>query len=513
MMAACCTSVVDTEITNEPASLTLNLSPGLLSTKAGDIKDGYAFHNVLVIIANDANKVVGKIYKEYDVNVASDVVSFEDLKVGTYHVYAYANIDHENWQSGNTISTVEKNLAAHRDGGDLLDSYRELKVMEGRAAPASPTKSMLLTGHRVMSVGSFENIGSVDLLRPVTRLNVYIQNHTDYKTTLKGLSFSDFNPSNSYLLRHWDSYDVPVVPAGTEYRSLPAYDAANPVTLESGSGRKLAYSTLLWEGAAETYRMFANVEIDFGGGSKVEKELVQNSVTLLSYDVISNMAVGETKNVMLVSPNAGNGAFFGHTGSANVKEQAKYRSEASYSVKAMEILNDYARKDNYILTLARAEDVDGKKCVTLQKGTWNPLLGNNWKKYAYLEEGAPVNDGYPVSNDFKGCLVRFRTDAWQHYDYLRNSGGNGPEYNNTGSVDGGTSGDYQWALYEVDARGSTLRLIDNETAQVTPLTYMRRNQELNVVMNIYFQQEEHKFDFVVDNAYWTEGHEMEHTYN
>ncbi len=498
----------------ETGSLTLHFCSGLPASKAGTgAQDGYAFNNLLVLIANDANKLVDKEYKELASDATTDVVSFKDLKVGTYNVYAYANIDHTDWQlSGQSIAEVEKLLEGDKSGGDPVDVTRVLQTLEGSNTPAAPSTAMLLTGHEVISVGSRQNTGEVDLLRPVTRLNVYLQNNTDYAVTLNDLSFSDFNPSKTFLLNQWDSSGVPQVPDGTEYRSLPAYDTEHPDIVTAGSGQTLVYSTLLWEGAADVeYRIFANLTLDFGNGTTLNKKLTQADIQPLTLSTIQNMAVGESKNVMLVSPNTGNGAFCGHSGSSSVNVSARYSSMAEYLEKANQILNDHTKRSYYILTFTRVEDDAEKQCVTLVRDSWNPLLGNNWKQFAYLESGAPVGGGYPVSNDFDGYLVRFRTDAWNHFDYLRINNGS-PGYNNVGSATGGTDGNFQWALFEVDAEGSTMRLVDRETAQVSQLTQMRRNQELNVVLNVYYQQEAHEFGFVVDNTYWTVGHEMEHLY-
>jgi len=502
---SCTRPLEEGQPSEERGNLTLRLSPGLLSTKAGSLATGDTFRNVLVIMANDANRVVQRIYKELDSGVASDVVSFQDLKVGTYQVYAYANIDHTAWQNDPFIADEEKMLAQNQDGGGLLNVDRELKTFYGTETPPTPDESMLLTGHKVLSVGSYENIGEIELLRPVSRFNVYVHNHTDYVVTLKSLDFSDFNPSRGYLLSHWDDSGEPLFPAGTEYRSLPSYDSEHPLVLSASSGRTLAYSHYLWEGSApEDYRMFARIKIDFGNGSFTEKGLSQNWVYPLHYADVYNMAVGETKEVMLLNPNTNNGAFYGHNGSQVQKTLAQYSTNAQYEAAARAILSDNLKRESYILTLTRTADG-----VKIHRGNWNVCYGNG-KDFAYLEQGTPTAGTYPISAFTAEDLFQFRTDAWNHWDFIWNNG-TAPGYHNAESREKAQEGNYMWALYEV--KGSNLRLIDNSTAQVTPLRQMLRNQELNVVLNVYYQQEARAVSFEIDNTYWTEGHTESHTYN
>ena len=112
-----------------------------------------------------------------------------------------------------------------------------------------------------------------------------------------------------------------------------------------------------------------------------------------------------------------------------------------------------------------------------------------------------------IAPGFAGHLSRFKDSANR---YL---------FNNSNKLNAQTNsadrGNRMWAFYEAYPKGSILKFIDNETAQVRPLSYMTRNQELNVVMNVYYEELSRQFDFVVDNAYWTDGgaHKPSHQFN
>jgi len=500
-------------------SLSLSFSLGELETKADPVvSDGDCFQNVLVLVANEENKLVDVKYHDHgDTYLVTDTLHFWNLRVGAYHVYAYANIDQTAWQSDQTIALVEKKLKAVRvTGGESVNMDRLLKVLDSKSAPQSPTGAMLLTGHEVLSVGSKENIGEVSLKRPVCRLKVFLNNHTKYTVRLTDLRFSSFNPSHSYLLSHWSDEEIPTLPDQNVYGDLPAFSA--PVDVSSGSGNYLVYSTLLYENAYEDgYLMYADVTMDPTGTSPTNKILSDGRPKLLSNAKIAAMAVGDTYDVMLLNPNTKNGAFFGRSGNSGVVTWSSNTTEEAYATKATEILEDSELSSQYTFTLKRvADDSDGNKLFTLSNGSTNILAANggNKKEAAFLEVGsvADLDSSSPISSDFEGYLVRFRTDAWQHLDYFKNKGNANPYYENQTSTAYITSGLFQWALYEADCSGSQMRLIDNQTAQVSDLSYMRRNQELNVVMNVYYQENERDFTFTVDNAYWTQSHEMSHIF-
>ena len=501
----------------QTGSLLLNFGSAA-PTKAAADADGANFHNILVLIANDADKLIDKKFHDHGDNnyLQADTIYFWNLRVGEYRVYAYANIDHVDWQSAKTIQDVENSLNAVRvSGGDPVNPDRLLKELSGTDTPQAPAEGgMLLTGHKVLSVGSNENIGEIQLQRPVTRLNVFLYNHTQFDIRLDDVSFSSFNPSLSYLLGHASDQGVPQLPASNSYRNLPAFGDAQ--LLAAGSDAKV-YSTLLYENAfAGDYRIFARITLDPGGKHERVRQLSDGIPVLLSSADVFAMQVGETKDVLLLNPNTNNGAFFGRNGSSGVKTDAKFSTEKQYADKAREIYADEAKRNQYVFVLRReADDAAGNRLYTLTIDGFNCFAANggNKKPGAFIEEGALPSGSDPISADFEGSLLRFRTDAWGNLDYFRNSGNANPYYFDQKSThDYEEKGIYQWAFYEVNRGGSPMRVIDNQTAQVSALRYMRRNQELNVVMNVYYEEWKRELDFQVDNAWWTDPHASFHVF-
>lgn len=519
-------------------SLRLSLRSGGPATKAGEMAEGLAFEDVLVVIADLEGNVKGLVYKAYpylptgedDIQRAElsetpvkDSLFFEDLELGEYQVYAYANTGHTAWQvSGSTIADIERQLVP---GTSVLDSLRTLAVLSGTDTPAAPADKMLLTGHKKFFIGVSSNSEEVDLLRPVVRFNVFVHNHTEYELTLKDLSFSNFNASVSYLLGHGDESGAPLVPGGAEqvYRPLPAYDSSAPVTIpavldadddpDDAQGRKLVYTQYLYENRAPSvYRMYAQVALTPDGeGAPVVKDLYSHGVRLLPYEDVAAMQAGDSKQVIFCNPNTNNGRFFGIAAASSFSTiAATYNFEESYFTRAGEMLN-WATRDYYVLTLSK--DADGRYHLG-RPGMpmfYEVAIGGgsqrNGEAGLSLAQGSvPTATDYPISTEFTGYLCRFQ-DSQHRYLYHQNE----KLWVQTGNT---ARGDRQWAFYEVYPLGSDLRIIDNETSQVKRITYMRRNQELNVVMNVYFEEFDRQFRFEVENTYWSEeaAHDMYHLF-
>ena len=96
----------------------LSLSSGhalRMETKgtAEELLDGSRFNNVLVILTDNAGKIVGKVYRDHSGDPKEeDVIEFRALLPGNYHAYAYANIDATQWQDNEgLIGTLEKSVS------------------------------------------------------------------------------------------------------------------------------------------------------------------------------------------------------------------------------------------------------------------------------------------------------------------------------------------------------------------------------------------------------------------
>ena len=236
-----------------------------LETKG--LEDGDTFHNLLVLVAR-GNQILHRVTWPADGSAdsyVSDVtIRVPDVEMGAYEVYAYANYEQTDWQDV-TIASTELVTPI----GQNVNPDRRLKGLStSMPAPQPPAsgKPMLLTGHAQVSVGVANNVGTVELQRPVARLNVYLNNHTPYSVRLDKLSFNSFFAGEAFLIGRTDDAGLPVTPSST-LGALPAYNTSAPVELAAEEVRKLVYTTLMYEmvmpGSAPC-RVYAKVSMEKG---------------------------------------------------------------------------------------------------------------------------------------------------------------------------------------------------------------------------------------------------------
>ena len=487
-------------------TLTLEIASGGfdVATKAytPTLQNGDRFTNLLVLVINKAGVVVNSRSLTFTEAQEKQVLSFEHLPIGNYYVYAYANIDHTSWQAEGTVID-----AAH------FDPAQQLKKLTGNhdTPPAPTTTGMLLTGHNAVSVGVQQNKGRVELQRPVARFNVWVYNHTGYPITLDTLYFSDFNADQGYLLGRLKADGQPDIPEGTTYRPLPPYDGRHPSTVPAASGAEpgemRVYQQLLYENqGADAYRMYASVSMN-----GMTKKLVTNGVELMPFTRIHDMQPGDTVNVLLVCPNTNDGAFYGWD-TRDVPAAHKiigYPAALSYEA----FYQQYA-EDVLANPLSLYFRMTLKKTETGYRFFQEDTEINVFDRALELPEVSireanveTLDSSYPISSEFAGHLVHFTVTGSDNKEYIvfaktsrRTNYQLAKEKSSNNLL---KKGDHMFALYEVNPEGSQLKLIDNETHQVTPLTYMVRNWDLNVVLNVYYGVDDIDINFRVDNYYWS----------
>ena len=538
----------------ERGDIRLHLSSleATIETRAEETpQEGYAFHNLLVVLTDDHGRVIDKVYKDYPYTPVSgdlqtamgalpaeDVIYFQNLGVGTYHAYAYANIDHTAWQvSGETIAEVEKNLHTLKHEGETvsLNTGRTLKEITDGTAPAMPqTDPMLLTGQVDVPVTVQVNEADLPLLRPVLRLNVFVNNTTPFDVNVLDLRFSLFNATKTYLLDHRTSAGLPVVPDGTQYVSLPALSGSVRVPAKSEEGGNegddnegaLVYSTLLYENAADAYKIFMEMDMQDPQAVHSNRTLGNTvyNVNLLDPDEIPTVT-GESKTVMLVNPQgSGSGVVIGYdeTGflfrkSPTIKEVDDYYTWLNYIVHSTDMSPYFLRLErladgSYGLYTADGHNIfDNLEYLTKDQKTYraNGATGLKIKKVREVDANRTWSQ---IANGFRPYLLRFwcNTSATENYDaYLWN-------HNQTAlrTYADATNQARQWVLYEVSSEqeGLPINYIEKGTNKTKPLTYMSRNREYNLTIDVLYVEFKTQFEFRVENTWWTDagGHTSEH---
>ena len=533
-----------------------------LQTKATNLEEGLEFNNVLVILVNNSGNVVAKEYKAEVSPVTNDVISFNSLLPGTYHVYAYANIDAATWQKtgSDLISAQEQGVVV----GDLFSSFidRELVALTGTDVPSDPSTSMLLTGHKEIPVGLARVSETVDLLRPVVRFKVTVRNHTQFPVTVNELRFSNFNPDKAYLLDHLDESGVPSVPADVSYRPMPAFDpSSGDDNAVAADAEELIYQRLIYENAFPgNYKIYATLGLDRTSESltSLELSLGDNPFGVLDYATLSGMEDGEQVDVLVTNPqtSARSGRILCYISSEDnmVWESAGYANYNLFYSRALAIWNevsdyDYSAyysysaangysgwdglnasgsqathfsytgaKSSYFHTLTKSNGTYSISGLALQKNNSN----NNGQCLTdftgfEIEKGASYkkNNSWKNPEDMTNNLVRFKKNTNQYIQCDAIWSETKPDIKTNLKLLTGnqTNGDRQFALFGKYMAGGKLKRILKENNKEVPLTYMARNEEINVVINVYYSDQTAELNFVVDNSTWSTATTSTHTFN
>lgn len=545
-------------------SIELRLNSGnaiSLQTKATDLEEGLEFNNVLAVLVNNSGNVVDKQYVAEASAVTQDIIQFDGLLPGNYQVYAYANIDATAWQKtgSETIASQENNLTAGTPFSSFVD--RELAALTGTDVPSDPSTSMLLTGHKEILVGLARVTDTLDLLRPVVRFKVTVRNHTDFPVTVDDLRFSSFNPDKAYLLDHFDASGVPSVPASVTYRDMPTFDtSAGDDNSVAANAEEVIYQRLMYENAYPgTYKIYTTLSLDRSSASMstLQLSLGDHPFGLIDYATLNAMEKGDHASVLLINPRTAtrSGRLYYGIGDTGIAwESCGYSSYNKFLLRALAIYNEEAvhTYDGFSYT-GYGNDKSG-----LAGWTGNSIdqayTGNTFNytgarsRYflsltrhdSYfsidgLSTNAPAQRSIPKvrlaagvkdNSRFPGDLpvsymVQFVNDDSSdpnYGKYLKSDNMWGANEANaklckvSWEDDGSSRHDHQFILFGTYQSGGPMKRILKENKKEVPLTYMARNEEINVIINVYYSDKSGELDFVVDNSTWKTATTSTHTF-
>lgn len=562
--------------------LSLNSHNALrLETKgiAEDLVDGSLFNNVLVVLTDDSGKIVGKAYRDYSGNPKDeDVIEFRAILPGNYHAYAYANIDATQWQdSGALISSQEKNVSNGASFSEFLE--RELLALSplGTSAPLNPSGSMLLTGKLDIAVGLSVVTGVLELLRPVVRFKVTVNNNTPFLLTVNSLSFSKFNPDKAYLLDHRNVSGIPEIPAGVTYRDLPAFNPSSPSATIAAETEGTVYTTYLYENAAPTYQIFTALTLD--RSAEFLDDLSIPGFGVIDYNTLAGLEEDESLDVLIINPRSKprSGRLYYGIGTANklAWESCGYANFSDMLARARAIYNENSSFEYSGFQYTGGNNGWNNKNSGYAGWTGNtdeaPLTKNSGNKYIFDYTGARSSYFKTITKYRDGDDFRYRIDGLAEcpiqsgdtsIDGIQLDHGSKPSnadryptgleatdlvrfklhddiylssnsaFNATSadeakecklefldyytSGDEGSKSNFQFVLIgQQKITGHPLKRILKENNKEVPLTYMARNEEINVIINVFYSNQEGNLSFVVDNSHWTAENATvaEHTFN
>lgn len=229
------------------------------STKAGTAADGDKMNNLHVWVTDKSNKVVryaswtGSNNAQVTMNasLAAATVSISNINQGEYNIYIIANAP-----SSFTFPDV---------GETIGDSFKKfvLKLPDESKVPDFGTGGMPLTLISSVSISPGKNVLNAELVRVCGRLRVSVRNHTSEKNIfLQSVKLGARNPDRGYLF-HQNGH---AVPDGTTYRDF--------VSIDNGDGKTV--TSYIKPGTMETVidqyifetglDAVANMSLSFSGG-------------------------------------------------------------------------------------------------------------------------------------------------------------------------------------------------------------------------------------------------------
>ena len=545
---------------------------------------GYKFENILVILTDNTNKVVGKVYKSYPYDPSAggndphqdevagksslnlDTVRFSGLLPGNYIAYAYANINCTAWQSATSseqIANQEFGVAIDDDFSPYLD--RQLKVMSGLSdIPGAPATAMLMTGSKEIPVGLTTKKETLTLSRPVVRFNVYINNSTDYPVHIDDLHFSYFNPDKAYLLPHTDGEGLPEIPDGVSYREMPAFDpSGSDVETVVAGEETCVYSRFIYENAVDgAYKVFTTMKLkrSLDPADDLEMSLGQSAFGVINYETISSMGENEYVDILLINPRKTTRSArmyygIGDTGLAwesfgfsdftkfFARAQAIYNESASYVYEGFTYndwrgnnnnsglagwtgnLNDDAYKGNtfdytgarnrYFRRLTKHDShfsIDGLST--------NPPSSTSLTQLKIVQ-GVNVSDRFPSNMD-TGNLIQFVNDNSSDANYgkyLKSDNAWSAQNEAAAKVcklsweaNGTNNQDHQFVLFGKPQAGGIMKRLLTGSNKEANLSYMTRNEDINVIINVFYADQAGNLAFEVVNDDWDEAGTTTSTY-
>ncbi len=428
-------------------SLTVTFSATSVARAAtpgdGDIYSGGGMEDLTLVLVNSMGNVseVQRLQSLVGDEQRVKSVTFVNLDVGNYMLYAYANVER-------SLLDEAKGQLASLKAGDTFNSnyYNALfNTLSGRETPIiDDVHPLLLTASKSVTVGVENSSVSIDLLRPVVWFEVRLYNHSDFPMQVDDISFSNFNPSTSYLF----SKDG-AIPSSVSYRALPLYDnySGGSDIVVSPASESTIYETALFENRAPSYTM--NMTLKAGDS---ELQNVGSMTAGTDAYAMKNRSTGR----YLVDNGSGTMALVSSLSAAKSLEHALWQFSSTSA--------------GYMTNVAT-----GKRYY---RSTTSATSGSNLT--------FAITSGY--------LRISYRSGVRTYY--LRDNNGT---VNFTNNVSGQTQ---DWQLQQsvqktASINNSQINVVDMNTAAVVPMTEQLRNQHVKIVINAYYNDTDGKFNFTV----------------
>ena len=420
-------------------TVSINATPLTRATVPGDgdLYMGGGMEDVTLVLVNSMGNIseIQRITALTGEEQKVKDVTFTNLDVGNYMLYAYANTERALLSEARTMLNALK-------AGDNFNSNTLFTTLTSRTTPViDDSHPLLLTAAKAVSVGVENSSTTIEMLRPVVLFEVRLYNHSDHPMQIDDVSFSNFNPSTSYILPK-DG----VIPTSVTYRSLPLYDTYTGGTdiVVPAATEQCIYQTPLFENRASSYTMSLTAKVGSGGTETV------TSINTSDSFMLKNRSTGR----YLVDNGSGRMAVVSSIDNALSADHALWRFSSTNS--------------GYMTNVAT-----GRR---------------------YYRSTTAANSGSNLSFGFNGNYFRISYYNYSTY-YLRDNSGKA-------AFSTGNAQTRDWIVQRSAGKTATIsnsqiNIVDKQTAAVVPMTEQLRNQHIKIVINAYFSQTDGQFNFTV----------------
>lgn len=438
----------------------------------GDVADGGGMQDLTLILVDPHNIVVNKKQLTYNGGawIGADIsasegnkqitTSFEGLDIAHYDIYAYANI-YGRTDSYSSIATLVESVAV---GSEFTLADATLPELTGTATPEkSDTNPMLLTAFKRIPISIGSTSTMVELQRIMAYVELVVVNNSSKKLNVNSLSFRNVNPSTAYLTPH---DDMLASGANNTYRGLPNFVGTVDVDAMS---EKSVYGAYLLESSGDKslYAFDINIGIDATTSSSVTKYdgLTKHTEKFVS-EAIYAYALGYTYD--------GTEYYLADDGNGNITALTELKDD------------NFMRAEWYLFDSGYIQNV----------ATGNKFYGDTVKDsgskmyFAYDENGTYYISAYVGGSTYLKYL-QYYNNVIQYY-FTTSSLTTWQLYTVKTSI--GTDDD---ELFEPKQLTQQISIIDGEGI-AKPMTEIRRNSHITVVLNVYYNETTGGFKFEVE---------------
>lgn len=267
LLAFACKRENNPEIIQEGiGSLVLNIGS---STKAGTAADGDKMNNLHVWVTDKSYKVVryaswtgsNNAQVTMDASLAAATVSISNINRGEYNIYIIANAP-----SSFTFPAVGETI------GDTFKKY-VINLPDGGKEPDFGDDGMPLTLISSVEISPGKNVLNAELVRVCGRLRVSVRNHTAGRNIfLQSVKLGARNPDRGYLF-HQDGHAIPDENTYGEFVSIDNGDGKTVTSYIKPGTMEPVIDQYIFETGLDAV---SNMSLSFSGG--IFKENTESAV-------------------------------------------------------------------------------------------------------------------------------------------------------------------------------------------------------------------------------------------